>query len=46
MLYFVSNGEQAWEAIQNKRFDILLTDIQMPLLDGLGLAKNTRKHSF
>jgi signal transduction histidine kinase/CheY-like chemotaxis protein/HPt (histidine-containing phosphotransfer) domain-containing protein len=42
---FVSNGEQAWEAIQNKRFDILLTDIQMPLLDGLGLAKKIRENT-
>jgi YesN/AraC family two-component response regulator len=35
----VSNGEQAWQTLQDKRFDILLTDIQMPILDGLGLAK-------
>lgn len=39
---FVSNGEQAWQALQNSSFDILLTDIQMPLLDGLGLAKKIR----
>lgn len=39
---FVSNGEQAWQSLQDKRFDILLTDIQMPILDGLGLAKRIR----
>jgi len=42
---FVSNGEQAWETLQNKCFDILLTDIQMPLLDGLGLAKKIRENT-
>lgn len=39
---FVSNGEQAWQTLQDKRFNILLTDIQMPILDGLGLAKKIR----
>ena len=42
---FVSNGEQAWQILQSNNFDILLTDIQMPLLDGLGLAKKIREHS-
>ncbi|GGP79061.1 ATP-binding protein [Shewanella ulleungensis] len=43
---FVSNGEQAWQALQDKHFDILLTDIQMPLLDGLNLAKRIRTENL
>ena len=33
------NGESAWTAIQNARPDIVITDCQMPVLDGLGLAR-------
>ncbi|MDD8058518.1 ATP-binding protein [Shewanella metallivivens] len=40
---FVSNGEQAWQILQDIPFDVLLTDIQMPLLDGLGLTKRIRQ---
>ncbi|ATG78329.1 ATP-binding protein [Pseudoalteromonas sp. 1_2015MBL_MicDiv] len=42
---FVSNGEQAWQTLQNKHFDVLLTDIQMPLLDGFELTTRIRKDS-
>ncbi|GGP37323.1 hypothetical protein GCM10009409_00200 [Shewanella saliphila] len=41
---FVSNGEQAWQILQDNTFDVLLTDIQMPLLDGLELTKRIREH--
>ena len=33
------NGELAWEALQNRKFDIVITDEQMPELSGLGLCK-------
>jgi DNA-binding response OmpR family regulator len=33
------NGEKGWQAIQQERPDIVITDCQMPILDGLGLAK-------
>lgn len=39
---FVNNGEQAWQLLQEQCFDMLLTDIQMPLLNGLELAKKIR----
>lgn len=38
------NGEEAWEAILAARPDILITDCQMPRLDGLGLVKRCREH--
>ncbi|MDI9239884.1 transporter substrate-binding domain-containing protein [Lysobacter sp. LF1] len=39
----VANGEEAWSALGNERYDLLLTDCQMPLLDGYGLAKRIRQ---
>jgi DNA-binding NtrC family response regulator len=34
----VGDGVQALEVLQNKSFDLLITDIVMPGLDGIGLA--------
>jgi CheY-like chemotaxis protein len=33
-----NDGEEAWEQIQKKKPDLIITDCQMPRLDGLGLA--------
>lgn len=38
-----SDGEEAWEAIESKDFDVLLCDINMPRLDGLGLLRRVRE---
>ena len=37
-----SNGLEALSLMEKQRFDILLTDIKMPLMDGLELAQNAR----
>ena len=34
-----SDGEEGWQAIQERHPDIVITDCQMPRLDGLGLAQ-------
>ncbi|ASM49196.1 hypothetical protein PESP_a1026 [Pseudoalteromonas espejiana DSM 9414] len=39
---FANNGAQAWQILQSNHFDMLLSDIQMPLLNGLELAKKIR----
>lgn len=39
-----SDGLEAWEAIQQKKPDILITDCQMPRLDGLGLVQKVREN--
>lgn len=36
------DGEEAWMAIQARTPDILITDCQMPRLDGLGLVRRVR----
>ncbi len=40
-----SDGEEAWEALESKDFDILLCDINMPHLDGIGLLRRVRERS-
>ncbi len=37
-----SDGEEAWEAIQNCKPDLLITDCQMPRLSGLELIGRLR----
>ncbi len=38
-----TDGQAAWEAIQAERPDILITDFQMPRLDGLQLIQRVRQ---
>jgi len=40
----VSNGELAWEAIERQMPDVVVTDCQMPQLDGIGLCRRVRAH--
>lgn len=40
----VFNGEEAWLAIQERIPDLLITDYQMPRLDGLQLIALCREH--
>ncbi len=39
----VSDGQQAWETIQNKSFELIITDIKMPGMDGLALMKKIKE---
>lgn len=41
-----SDGESAWKLLEENDFDVLLCDINMPRLDGIGLLRRLReKHS-
>lgn len=40
-----SDGENAWKALEEKSFDVLLCDINMPRLDGLSLLRRLREKS-
>ncbi len=39
---FAADGEEAWQRWREGRFDIVLTDLNMPRLDGYGLARKLR----
>ena len=38
----VRDGEEAWKAAQERAFDLILTDVMMPRLDGFGLLCRLR----
>jgi DNA-binding response OmpR family regulator len=40
-----NDGQEAWEAIQRQTPDILITDCQMPRMDGFGLVQMVRGNS-
>jgi CheY-like chemotaxis protein len=40
-----SNGLLAWEILQQEHFDFLVTDYQMPQMDGRTLVQNIRESS-
>ena len=39
-----SNGQEAWEMIQNERPDVLISDIRMPFMNGLELVKTLNEN--
>jgi diguanylate cyclase (GGDEF)-like protein len=40
-----ANGEEAWQKFEKESYEIVLTDIRMPLLDGLQLLQKIRTKS-
>ena len=42
---FAMNGEEALAAVQRRLPDLVLSDVLMPLLDGIGLARRLRADS-
>lgn len=38
-----NDGEKAWELIQKKSFDVIISDLEMPKLDGYALTKRVKK---
>src|ERR1700759_3103194 len=40
----VENGDQAVSAFKTENFDVVLMDLQMPVMDGLTAIREIRKH--
>lgn len=38
------NGQEAWEAFQKNPYELVILDIQMPLLSGIQVARKIRNH--
>jgi CheY-like chemotaxis protein len=42
----VENGLEALNMIKQKKFDLILLDIMMPILDGVGFLKKANLHKL
>jgi DNA-binding response OmpR family regulator len=45
-VYTAKNGQEAYEIYEDEKPDLIITDIKMPLKDGLKLAEQIRKHDY
>jgi two-component system, sensor histidine kinase ChiS len=41
----VGNGNEAWQELSKRRFDVVVSDLMMPELDGLGLTAKIKAHA-
>ena len=39
------DGEDAWARLQQQPYDLILTDVQMPRLDGFGFTRRVKTHA-
>ena len=45
MLKTAQNGEEAWELFQESPFDLVITDLKMPIMNGNELIIKIKKHT-
>jgi DNA-binding NtrC family response regulator len=41
----VANGAEAWKQLEERRFDLVISDIQMPIMGGIELLRSIRERS-
>ena len=44
IVYMAANGQEAYEYLQKNQADVLVTDIQMPVMDGIELIRGCQKN--
>jgi DNA-binding response OmpR family regulator len=42
----VADGEAGWQQVKTLEYDLLLLDVMLPELDGLGLCQRVRSHGY
>lgn len=45
-VYVAKNGQEAYEIYEDEKPDLIITDIKMPIKDGLKLAEHIRKNDY
>lgn len=45
-VHIAGNGAEAISVLENEHFDLVLSDIQMPVMDGISLVKKLRKDKY
>ena len=43
-LTMATNGQEGYEAVQNEQFDVIISDINMPVMNGLTLLEKIREN--
>ncbi len=41
----VPDGKAAWEKIEHESFDLIISDVKMPRMDGVELLRNVKQHA-
>ena len=44
-IYTTSNGKEALEILENKKIDLIISDVEMPVMDGRELLKELEKNN-
>jgi len=42
-IHLVPDGQKAWEAVTHRKYDVIMMDVQMPILDGLAATQKIRQ---
>ncbi|MEO0585108.1 MAG: ATP-binding protein, partial [Bacteroidota bacterium] len=42
-IHLVPDGQKAWEAVTKRKYDVIMMDVQMPILDGLAATQKIRQ---
>ena len=40
------NGKEAWEMLKSQKFDCLVTDVNMPVMDGIELIRKMKENNL
>lgn len=43
-VHTVNDGARAWESVQNNPYDLVITDIEMPMMNGFDLVERIKKN--